>query len=214
MTGGSNASRVVSGVGGSSGIDPVLLENFRILRRPVQAADHLPAVFVRSAERMAAVARMTVSGSRGPGMLAARRANLGLLPSLTRRTTLPGTRLERWLEPGRRGFCVWTAERGPSGAPITGGFGGGCAATTTRLWADTDGGAFLAAGPPLVPGSRGEPALAMGLLPDRVSAVDVVTPGGVATRLQLADGFFATRFSAGDRLYAIVAGRRKPIDVA
>jgi hypothetical protein len=179
-----------------AGVDPVLLSNFRILRRAAQAEDRLPPEL----QRLAAQPRQ-----------AARLATLGLLPALARRAVVPGTRLEQWLEPGRNGFCLRVAERNPSGSANFGGFGSQCGPARITLSATVGGGAFLAAGPPLRPGAPGSPALATGIVPDRVGAVELVTRNGVTTNLQLADGFFATRLAAGDRLYALIGTARQII---
>jgi hypothetical protein len=179
-------------VGGAedAGIDPSLVGDYSLLRRPLEASDRLPPVVVADQERLS------------PAV--GRQARLGLLPALARRVTIPGTRLEAWLEPGRHGFCLSFAEVVPAGAARTGGFGDGCGPPPTGLTASVGGGAFLAAGPPLVPGALGSPALVTGIVPDRVGAVELVGRGGATTRLRLAGGIYATRFVAGDRLDAVI----------
>lgn len=194
---------------GSAGIDPTLLRNYRILRRPVAPGDQLPSSVLARQQQLAAIAR----GAHGPQSLAARsQASLGLSPSLARRAVIPGTKLEAWLEPGRHGFCVLLAEVTVGGPPNDGGFGDGCGPVAISLSAGTGGGAFLAAGPPLAPGASGSPALASGIVPDRVSSVELVTATGATSGLRLAEGFFATRFAAGDRLYAVIGRTRRLID--
>lgn len=194
-TGGS--SRAAAAISTSdAGIDPVLVRNYRILRRPVQRGDSLPADY---------------ASGMIPRRLG-REARLGLLPALARRAVIPGSRLEMWLEPGRHGACTWIAERAPSGAAITGGFGSSCSSVSQLVHATwtIGGGAFLVPGPPIKPLSQGEPSLASGLVPDRTT-VELVSRTGAGARktLALADGFFAIRFGHGDELYTVNGGHRR-----
>lgn len=185
-----------------SGIDPSLVTDFGLLKRPLEATDRLPAAVIRSQQQ-------PVTSPAGR-----REARLGLLPALARRVSIPGTRLEAWLEPGRHGFCLPLAAVGPGGTAQTGGFGDSCGPPPTSLTATVGGGAYLAAGPPLAPGAAGSPSLATGIVPDQVSTVELVDPHGTTTRLRLAGGIFATRFVSGDRLYAVVGHVRLEINVA
>jgi hypothetical protein len=202
---------VASGCGGAakhpavaardSAIDPSLVTDFGLLKRPLEASDRLPAAVLLEQHRLA-------------GSLAAPRiAQLGLLPSLARRVSIPGTRLEAWLEPGRHGYCLTFAGVGAGGAAEPGGFGEGCAPPPTGLTASIGGGAFLAAGPALKPGAAGSPSLATGIVPDPVTAVELVAADGTTTRLRVAGGIYATRFVAGDKLYALVHRTRLQIEV-
>lgn len=206
-TGGHGASTARSGgaiAARAAGIDPMLINSFAILRRPVQPEDQLPPTFLTASARRL----------QHPGLSTTRLRGMGLLPALARGASIPGTKLEEWLEPGRHGYCVWTAERTTSGTFVTGGFGSVCGTTatiTTRLSASVGGGASLAAGPTITPGARGGPALVNGIVPDRVSSIVLVARNGLTIPLKTAEGFFATRFSPGDRLYAVIAGRRYPI---
>jgi hypothetical protein len=172
---------------GRGAISTSLVRNYRVLRRPVESADRLPAAYVRHS------------------------TSYGLLPALARRVVIPNTRLEMWLEPGQRGFCVLIAERTPSGAANTGGFGGTCQPAALQQPAVAiGGGAFLAAGPPMS-AHPGEPHLASGVLPDSVTSVELVTAAGRRSTVTTTDGFFAVRVNPNDHLYAVTDGRRQQI---
>jgi hypothetical protein len=76
----------------------------------------------------------------------------------------------------------------------------------------SSGGPFLAAGLPIQPLSRGEPHPVYGLAPDSVTSVMLVTLSGSVTHVPLNEGFFAVRFSVGDRLNELSAGHMKQIN--
>lgn len=189
-----------SGRAANHEVAPALVHNYRILRRPVRRDDALPTDYTRLGTLFG-----TRASRHGP--------QLGLVPSLARRAVIPGTQLEMWIVPGRHGYCIFIAGRARSGRPVTGGFGGSCGPVPQSgrsgiLGLTTGGGASLAAGPPLQPLSPGEPSLASGLVPDNVDSVQLITAAGTSTKVTLADGFFATRLAAHDRLYAVTSGRR------
>lgn len=115
-TGGHGASSTRSGgaiAARAAGIDPVLVNSFAILRRPVRPEDQLlPTFLISRARRLP-----------HPGLSTTRLRGIGRLPALARAAAIPGTKLEEWLEPGRHGYCVWTAERTTSGTFVTGASG-------------------------------------------------------------------------------------------
>lgn len=172
--------------------DAILSRNFKLLRRPVEPGDALPADYQSMSFRLMP-------------------SSWHLLPRLTRRAVLPSTKLEMWLEPGSNAFCVFIAEKSPTG-PITGGFGPSCTSIRSPIHAEltTGGGAFLAAGPsirPLTPRVH----LVYGVAPDNVKQIRLVTKDRRTTSIPLTEGFFALRFSVGDKLYERTAGHLRPL---
>lgn len=153
-----------------SAISPVLVRNFRILRRPVRPSDALPAAY----------ARLGVDRS------------FGVVPQLARRAVLPGTRLETWLEPGRSGFCVYIAERLPSGAARTRGFASSCSSAVNAVPPEVGAVQF----------STNGPALLRGIVPDNVSWLVLAPAHGKPLEVRPTEGFFAVAYRPGDRLYA------------
>ena len=71
----------------NAAISPLLVRNYRILRRPVRPSDALPA-------------RLTYG-----------RAPYSFAPSLARRVVISGSRIEMWVVPGQSGFCIDVAQR-------------------------------------------------------------------------------------------------------
>ncbi len=173
----------------TSAISPVLVRNYRILRRPVRAGDALPAAFARI------------------------NSGYELVPRLARRGVIPGTRIEMWLEPGRNGFCVYLAERLPSGANPAKPLGSSCgpARDNTPLVGVVAGDSNSAVGPPALGFSTNEPVLARGIVPDAVTGLVLAHGRGKPEQIKPIEGFFAVPFRPGDRLYAIRHGQADQI---
>jgi len=164
---------------GEHQIDQALTRNFKILRRPLRASDRLPAALAQIA-----MPNAPINGD-------SRRATLGLVPSLAREVTLPGTGFRAWLIPGRHGLC-WDAvyashELGASCSsfqePST-----ALAATNGRDSVRTRTG-----------------LISIGLVTDRVLALELLRPHGPRTQVPLSDGFYAGYGISGKSLTALTA---------
>jgi hypothetical protein len=171
--------------GGSNGIDPTLIRNFKILRRPLQSSDRLPPALPTAAVKQGDMFRLaTPPGQPTP-------ASLGLLPALARRVVIPGTQFSAWLIPGRRGFC-WDARHGTS--QLLAAVCGPLQDPNTALL-DRNGTAIYRAA------SGG--LITVGLVTDRVLSVEQVTRDGKRHQLPLSQGFFVASYTA--RVIAITA---------
>ena len=162
-----------------NGIDQALTRNFKILRRPVRSSDRLPAA-------LAQIARPSAPLNGGP-----RPTSLGLTPDLAREVTLPGTGLRAWLIPGRHGLC-WDAEYA---AHELGAFCSSLKNSATAL-AATNGNDSVRTKTGL---------LTIGLVTDRVLALELMRPHGQRTRVPISDGFYAGYGISGKNLIAITA---------
>ena len=170
----------LSGTGqhvGENGIDQALIRNFKVLRRPVRPSDRLPAA-------LAQIARPSAPLNGGP-----RPTSLGLTPDLAREVTLPGTGLRAWLIPGRHGLC-WDAEY--AGHEL-GAFCSSLQNPATAL-AATNGNDSVKTKTGL---------LTIGLVTDRVLALELMRPKGQRTRVPISDGFYAGYGISGKNLIAI-----------
>ena len=164
---------------GENGIDQALIRNFEILRRPVRPSDRLPAALAQIARPSAPLN----GGSRPTG--------LGLTPDLAREVTLPATGLRAWLIPGRHGLC-WDAEY--AGHEL-GAFCSSLQDSATAL-AATNGNDSVKTNTGLV---------TIGLVTDRVLALELMRPHGQRTRVPISDGFYAGYGISGKNLLAITA---------
>ena len=162
-----------------NGIDQALIRNFKILRRPVRPSDRLPAA-------LAQIARPSAPLNGG-----SRPTSLGLAPDLAREVTLPGTGLRAWLIPGRHGLC-WDAEY--AGHEL-GAFCSSLQNSATAL-AATNGNDSVKTKTGL---------LTIGLVTDRVLALELMRPHGQRTRVPISDGFYAGYGISGKNLIAITA---------
>jgi hypothetical protein len=166
---------------GENGIDQALSRNFKILRRPRRPSDRLPAALAHIATPSA-----PLNGD-------SRRATLGLVPGLARAVTLggAGTGFRAWLIPGRYGLC-WDAEYGSQELGVS------CSSfphPATAL-AGTNG----------VDSVRTRTGLlTIGLVTDRVLALELAKPHGQRTRIAISDGFYAGYGISGKRLIALTA---------
>ena len=164
---------------GENGIDQALIRNFEILRRPVRPSDRLPAALAQIARPSAPLN----GGSRPTG--------LGLTPDLAREVTLSATGLRAWLIPGRHGLC-WDAEY--AGHEL-GAFCSSLQDSATAL-AATNGNDSVKTNTGLV---------TIGLVTDRVLALELMRPHGQRTRVPISDGFYAGYGISGKNLLAITA---------
>jgi hypothetical protein len=164
---------------GKSGIDQALTRNFKILRRPLRPSDRLPAGLAQIA---------TPSAPLNGG---ARPTSLGLTPGLAREVTVPGTGFRAWLIPGRHGLC-WDAEYG---SQELGAFCSSFQNSATAL-AATNGYDSVRTRTGL---------LTIGLVTDRVHALELVRPHGRRTRVPISDGFYAGYGISGKNLTALTA---------
>lgn len=162
-----------------NGIDQALTRNFKILRRPVRSSDRLPAA-------LAQIARPSAPLNGGP-----RPTSLGLTPDLAREVTLPGTGLRAWLIPGRHGLC-WDAEYA---AHELGAFCSSLKNSATAL-AATNGNDSVKTKTGL---------LTIGLVTDRVLALELMRRHGQRTRVPISDGFYAGYGISGKNLLALTA---------
>jgi hypothetical protein len=157
-----------------NGIDQALIRNFKILRRPLRPSDRLPAALAQIATPSA-----PIIGDSRP-------ASLGLLPKLAREATLPGTGFRAWLIPGRHGLC-WDAEY--AGHEL----GASCSSfqNSGTALAATDGYDSVRTRTGLI---------TIGLVTDRVLALELVRPHGQRTRVPISDGFYAGSGISGKNL--------------
>lgn len=166
---------------GAARIDPSLVANYRLLRRPRTAGDGLPGGLGASAVRRGLFpSQSDWLDSYGPPP---RAASLGLLPELTRRTTIPGTGYRAWIIPGRHGMC-WLTQNGPVPDPAicVGSLRHRPGALIDGPWTDV-----IIAGHGII-----------GLVTDRVTAVVLVT-AHARRRLPLHDGFYVSPLPTGDQ---------------
>jgi hypothetical protein len=137
----------------TDGVDPVLVRDLRLLRRPLRASDQLPSAF-KARPTGVLLVPASPPGQMSPSML-------GLLPLLARRATIPSTGVSVWLIPGRRGLC-WDAE------DHTGRLAGGVCTSPTQT------NATLIDSAPIAVGGR----LTVGLVTDQVrSLVEIDAKG-------------------------------------
>ena len=149
----------------TAGVDPVLVRNLRILRRPLRASDQLPSAF-KARPTGALLLPASPPGQMNPSML-------GLLPRLARRATIPTTGVSVWLIPGRRGLC-WDAE------DHTGRLAGGVCTNQTQT------SATLIDSAPIGAGGR----LTVGLVTDQVRSLVQIDAKRKQHPVPFSDGFF------------------------
>lgn len=178
-------------------IDHSLVANYKLLRRPLTRGDQLPGGYTTESVAKGRFPRTSdwlQSFGRPPSL-----ASIQLLPSLTRRTTIPGTEYSAWLIPGRHGMCWLTEGAGnspPNPAVCVGSLQHPSTALVDGPWTDVE-----TDGPRIV-----------GLVTDRVRAVWLVTADNRHVNLPLHDGFYVSRLPVGhQQLIAITRSGPMPL---
>jgi hypothetical protein len=159
-------------------IDQAVISDFKILRRPLLPTDRLTGTLTQIATPNA-----PISGASRP-------ASLGLVPKLAREANLPGTPFRAWLIPGRHGLC-WAAEYRTQ---VLGAFCSSFPNPATALTA-ADGYASVKTRTGLV---------TIGLVTDRVLALELIGRHGQRKPVPISDGFY-TVDGAGNNLIATTA---------
>jgi hypothetical protein len=162
-----------------NGIDQALISDFKILRRPLLPTDRLTGALT-----LIATPNAPISGASRP-------ASLGLVPKLAREANLPGTPFRAWLIPGRRGLC-WAAEYRTE---VLGAFCSSFQNPATALTA-TDGYSSVKTRTGLV---------TIGLVTDRVRALELIGANGQRTPVPITDGFYTVDGTLGKNLIATTA---------
>jgi hypothetical protein len=159
-------------------IDQAVISDFKILRRPLLPTDRLTGTLTQIATPNA-----PISGASRP-------ASLGLVPKLAREANLPGTRFRAWLIPGRHGLC-WAAEYRTQ---VLGAF---CSSfrNPAQALAATGSDASVKTTTGLI---------TIGLVTDRVLALELIGPHGQRKPVPISDGFYAVD-GAGNNLIATTA---------
>jgi hypothetical protein len=160
-------------------IDQALISDFKILRRPLLPTDRLTGTLTQIATPNA-----PISGASRP-------ASLGLVPKLAREANLPGTPFRAWLIPGRHGLC-WAAEYRTQ---VLGAFCSSFQPPATALTA-ADGYASVKTRTGLV---------TIGLVTDRVLALELIGANGQRTPVPITDGFYTVDGTPGKNLIATTA---------
>jgi hypothetical protein len=189
---------------GESQVDPSLTGNFRILRRPVTPSDRLPQALLQFGldgvrRGMFARSESWLAGEPAPPPV----ASIGLLPELSRRTTIPGTGYSAWVIPGRHGMCWFSASAPryentpfPYPAICVGPLTHPAAALFDGSWTDVE---------------AVDNAI-VGLVTDRVLAVILVDASGHRQPVPLSEGFYLSPLLRdGQRLLAVTRSGLEPL---
>ncbi|HWC87650.1 MAG TPA: hypothetical protein VG388_14015 [Solirubrobacteraceae bacterium] len=163
----------------ANGTDQALTRDFKILRRPLRLSDRLSGTLTQIATPNA-----PISGDSRP-------ASLGLVPRLAREASLPGTPFRAWLIPGRHGLC-WAAEYRTQ---VLGAFCSSFQNPATALTA-ADGYASVKTTTGFV---------TIGLVTDRVLALQLIGPNGQRKPVPITDGFYTVDGTPGKDLLATTA---------
>lgn len=175
---------------GSGRISPSLVRSFKILRAPATGPDSLPREFTQGGltglrRGMFPRSSTTLTGEPALPTVAA----IGLLPSLTRQTVIPGTGYRAWVIPGRNGMC-WLAADGAFPDPAV------CVGTVR------DPGTDIIDGP--WPDVDASGIQMVGLVTDNVLAVKLVEGPRHSQTVPLSDGFYVSPLVTGSqRLVAV-----------
>jgi hypothetical protein len=177
----------------------VLVSVHRTRTSPAHSAPTAPASRIDPA--LAANFRILQLGQPGlPPRLLAHGLALGLAPWLTRSTAVSGTRV--WFTPGRSGFCWDAVDRTRVLAPV-------CLPFSHPATALTAGAGDVFAAGTHVPTSLE----AVGILTNRVTSLQLVTPQNQVTPVAIVNGVYVTAFQLSDRLLAHTATGTYPIAV-